>query len=160
MAVKRLARLQSIQQRKATARQWQQCGYGGVMSQSLANMLYDCFGNDNAAAANYFGVSTETVRRWLRTGNWPSMAARLLMVRHRGYMPTVGIWARYKILDCIGPDGKRGLHLVTPEGWTITAGALHSWFYAINDYNRLKAAEARRAGQPFTLLTFPGSRSA
>ena len=63
-------------------------------------------------AADYFGVTTQTVKNWLKKGNWPLSVIRLLLVMHRGYLPTSKPWRGFKV---------RGETLITPGGRVLSA---------------------------------------
>ena len=63
-------------------------------------------------AADYFGVTTQTVKNWLKKGNWPLSVIRLLLVMHRGYLPTSKPWRGFKV---------RGEALITPGGRELSA---------------------------------------
>ncbi|MFA0612586.1 DUF3653 domain-containing protein, partial [Vibrio sp. 10N.222.49.B4] len=49
---------------------------------------------------------------WISNGNWPLSVVRLLLVMHRGYLPTSKPWRGFKI---------RGDVLYTPGGRELTA---------------------------------------
>lgn len=68
--------------------------------------------NDHKEAAAYFGVTPQTVKNWSTKGNWPLSVIRLLLVMHRGYLPTSKAWRGFKI---------RGDRLFTPGGRELTA---------------------------------------
>ncbi len=68
--------------------------------------------DDHKEAAKYFGVTTQTVRNWNKKGNWPLSVIRLLLIMHRGYLPTTKVWRGFKI---------RGDKLFTPGGRELTA---------------------------------------
>ncbi|WP_299695796.1 DUF3653 domain-containing protein [uncultured Vibrio sp.] len=73
-------------------------------------LLWHFDGHDEAA--EYFGVTTQTVKNWVKKGNWPLSVVRLLLVMHRGYLPTSKPWRGFKI---------RGDVLYTPGGRELTA---------------------------------------
>jgi len=60
-------------------------------------------------AAEYFGVSPQTVKNWKIKRNWPLSVVRLLLIKHRGYMPTSKEWRDFKIVgdSIITPAGRR-----------------------------------------------------
>lgn len=62
--------------------------------------------------AEYFGVSVQTVRNWKTKRNWPLSVVRLLLVMHRGYLPTTKAWRDFKI---------KGDVIYTPGGRAISA---------------------------------------
>ncbi|WP_337969451.1 DUF3653 domain-containing protein [Vibrio pectenicida] len=63
-------------------------------------------------AADYFGVTPQTIKNWKKKGTWPLSVVRLLLVMHRGYLPTSKEWRGFKI---------RGDKLFTPGGRELTA---------------------------------------
>lgn len=63
-------------------------------------------------AANYFGVTPQTVKNWINKGNWPLSVVRLLLIMHRGYLPTSKPWRGFKIRNDV---------LCTPGGRELTA---------------------------------------
>ncbi|MDC5719440.1 DUF3653 domain-containing protein [Vibrio europaeus] len=68
--------------------------------------------DDHKQAAEYFGVTPQTVKNWLKKGNWPLSVVRLLLVMHRGYLPITKQWRGFKI---------RGDVLYTPGGRELSA---------------------------------------
>ncbi|MFW7525318.1 DUF3653 domain-containing protein [Vibrio ostreicida] len=63
-------------------------------------------------AAKYFGVTPQTVKNWKKKKTWPLSVIRLLLIMHRGYLPTSKEWRGFKI---------RGDKLFTPGGRELTA---------------------------------------
>ncbi|MCG9576411.1 DUF3653 domain-containing protein [Vibrio europaeus] len=68
--------------------------------------------DDHKQAAEYFGVTPQTVKNWLKKGNWPLSVVRLLLIMHRGYLPISPQWRGFKI---------RGDKLYTPAGRELSA---------------------------------------
>jgi|GEM_PF-1848884 len=68
--------------------------------------------DDHKEAAHYFGVTPQTVKNWQKTGKWPLSVVRLLLIMHRGYLPTSKPWRGFKV---------RGDKLITPGGRELTA---------------------------------------
>ncbi|WP_154124805.1 DUF3653 domain-containing protein [Grimontia hollisae] len=83
------------------------CGY--VRAQLNEIYLY-CFDSPKDAA-RYLGCSVSSIYRYLHEG-WPVAQARLMLLKHRGFMPTTKPWAGFKI------DGER---LITPTGREFSA---------------------------------------
>lgn len=73
-------------------------------------LLWHFDGRDEAAA--FFGVTPQTVKNWQTKGNWPLSVIRLLLVIHRGCLPTSKSWRGFKI---------RGDVLYTPGGRELSA---------------------------------------
>ena len=73
-------------------------------------LLWHFDGRDEAAA--FFGVTPQTVKNWQTKGNWPLSVIRLLLIMHRGYLPTSKSWRGFKI---------RGDVLYTPGGRELSA---------------------------------------
>ncbi len=71
-------------------------------------LLWHFDGHDEAA--EYFGVTPQTVKNWISKGNWPLSVVRLLLVMHRGYLPTSKPWRGFKI---------RGMCFTLPEGVSL-----------------------------------------
>lgn len=63
-------------------------------------------------AAAFFGVTVQTIKNWKRSGNYPLSVIRLLLIIHRGYLPTTKEWVGFKI---------RGDKLYTPAGRELSA---------------------------------------
>lgn len=63
-------------------------------------------------ASEYFGCTEQTLKRWMETKNWQVPVARLLLIKHRGFLPPTREWRGYKI---------RGDELITPYGKAIKA---------------------------------------
>lgn len=68
--------------------------------------------DDHKQAAEYFGVTPQTVQNWLKKRNWPLSVVRLLLIMHRGYLPISKEWREFKI---------RGDKLYTPAGRELSA---------------------------------------
>ncbi|MYM58516.1 S-adenosylhomocysteine hydrolase [Vibrio sp. OCN044] len=68
--------------------------------------------DDNKQAADFFGVTPQTVKNWQTKGTWPMSVVRLLLIMHRGYLPITKPWRGFKI---------RGEKLFTPGGRELTA---------------------------------------
>ena len=73
-------------------------------------LLWHFDGRDEAAT--FFGVTPQTVKNWQTKGNWPLSVIRLLLIMHRGYLPTSKSWRGFKI---------RGDVLYTPGGRELSA---------------------------------------
>ncbi len=84
------------------------CGY--LPSQLKELMMYHFDSYEECAA--YFGYTESSVRRWVTTNKWPIAVARLLLVKHRGFLPTTRHWREFRI------DGD---YLTTPYGKAIHA---------------------------------------
>ncbi|WP_281870232.1 DUF3653 domain-containing protein [Vibrio nigripulchritudo] len=52
------------------------------------------------------------MKRWIDTKRWPVPVARLLLIKHRGFLPPTREWRGYKI---------RGDEIITPYGKAIKA---------------------------------------
>ncbi|CCO48894.1 S-adenosylhomocysteine hydrolase [Vibrio nigripulchritudo SOn1] len=63
-------------------------------------------------AAQYFGVCEKTVKNWHRNRNYPMPVIRLIIVKHRGYLPPTEEWRGFRI---------RGDMLYTPSGRALSA---------------------------------------
>ncbi|EKO3452650.1 phage protein [Vibrio sp. LQ2] len=68
--------------------------------------------DDHKQAAEYFGVHPNTVKNWQLKGNWPLSVVRLLLIMHRGYLPTSKEWRGFRIRKDV---------LLTPAGREISA---------------------------------------
>lgn len=68
--------------------------------------------DDHKQAAEYFGVHPNTIKNWQKKGNWPLAVVRLLLIMHRGYLPTSKEWRGFKI---------RKDKMFTPAGREISA---------------------------------------
>lgn len=88
-----------------------QCGYLRSQLKELMMYHFDTY----AECAAYFGYSESSVRRWVNTNQWPIAVARLLLTKHRGFLPTTREWAEFRI------DGE---YLTTPYGKSIHAKEL------------------------------------
>lgn len=82
----------------------------GLYINQVSDLLLWHF-DDHKEAAVYFGVSPQTVKNWLKKGNWPLSVVRLLLIMHRGYLPVSKDWRGFKI---------RGDKLYTPAGREIS----------------------------------------
>lgn len=67
--------------------------------------------DSNQDAAKYFGVTSRTIDNWHKDLSYPLCAVRLLLVRHRGYLPPTKEWRGFKI---------RGDVLYTPSGRALS----------------------------------------
>lgn len=71
-------------------------------------MLFACFGEDYKAAADWFGVDTRTIYRWINGDTPPPlMAKKLLTIRHNNYLPDYYPFNEWKI---------KGTNVITPFG--------------------------------------------
>lgn len=87
-------------------------------------MYSACFGyweKSHKLAAEFFGVSEQTCKRWYTTNNPPLMAHRYLAVHHRGYLPLTNGWIHCRI------DNKGQLH--TPHGNCSAGDIAMLWRY-------------------------------
>lgn len=101
-----------------------QCGYLASQLKELMLFHFDSYGE----CADYFGYSETAVRNWCKTDKWPVAVARLLLTKHRGFMPTTREWRGFKI---------HGEYLTTPHGKTIHArdlALLHIDFRTQSNY--------------------------
>ncbi|WP_240205905.1 DUF3653 domain-containing protein [Vibrio sp. CyArs1] len=62
--------------------------------------------------AEYFGVHPNTIKNWQKNGNYPLSVVRLMLIKHRGYLPVSKPWREFKI---------RGDNLITPGGRELSA---------------------------------------
>lgn len=83
----------------------------GLYSNQIKDLFLWHF-DDHKEAAKYFGVSPQTVKNWHLKSNWPMAVVRLLLIIHRGYLPSHKAWRDFKI---------RGDCLYTPSGREISA---------------------------------------
>ncbi|MGD8172607.1 DUF3653 domain-containing protein [Vibrio sp. TRT 21S02] len=83
----------------------------GLYKNQIKDLLLWHF-DDHKEAAEYFGVHPNTVKNWLAKGTWPLSVVRLLLIIHRGYLPTSKAWRGFKI---------RGDKMFTPGGRELTA---------------------------------------
>lgn len=83
----------------------------GIYKNQISDLFIWHF-DDNKEAAAYFGVTPRTIDNWKARGNYPLAVIRLLLVIHRGYLPTSKEWSGFKI---------RGDRLYTPAGREISA---------------------------------------
>ncbi|WP_445766593.1 hypothetical protein [Rheinheimera sp.] len=91
---------------------------------SFLDMYISCFGywqKRHKLAAEFFGVSEQTCKRWCDTNNPPLMAQRYLAVHYRGYLPLIGGWSHFSI------DSKGVLH--TPHGSCSAGDIAMIWRY-------------------------------
>jgi hypothetical protein len=106
-------------------------------------MYYSCFGywqNGHKLAAEFFGVSEQTCKRWCATNSPPLMAHRYLAVHHRGYLPLTAGWLHCRI------DSKGQLH--TPHGNCSAGDIAMLWRYkwsAEQSSRQLKAVREKLA---------------
>lgn len=84
------------------------CGYLHNHLSDIALFNFDSF----EECADYLGCSPTTVKRWIDMRRWPVAAARLLLIKHRGFLPTTKEWRGFTI---------RGDTLITPHGKSIKA---------------------------------------
>lgn len=87
-------------------REMVKANYGGLLNDVTEMMLRDLFETYDEAA-QFFGVNPATLLRWRHSGHWPVMALRLLLIIHRGYLPTTGDWAGCKITKLRGTNPKK-----------------------------------------------------
>ncbi|MFM2481149.1 helix-turn-helix transcriptional regulator [Celerinatantimonas sp. YJH-8] len=87
-------------------REMVKANYGGLMQDVTERMLRDLFETMDEAA-QYFGVNPSTLHRWRKSGHWPTMPLRLMLIMHRGYLPTTGDWAGCKIRKLNGTNPKQ-----------------------------------------------------
>ncbi|EPU3406918.1 DUF3653 domain-containing protein [Vibrio vulnificus] len=83
----------------------------GLHINQVSDLLLWHFDSDKEAA-EYFGVSVQTVRNWKTKRNWPLSVVRLLLIKHRGYLPTSKAWRGFKV---------KGDEIYTPGGRAISA---------------------------------------
>lgn len=83
----------------------------GLYINQVSDLLLWHF-DDHKQAADYFGVTPQTIKNWITKGNWPLSVVRLLLVMHRGYLPISKQWRGFKI---------RGDVLHTPGGRELSA---------------------------------------
>lgn len=82
-----------------------------VLNRQLTDILLYEFDSMEEAAI-YLGCSVSSLYRFKSTNRWPVAQARLLIIRHRGFLPTTAPWSGFKI---------RGDTLITPSGREFTA---------------------------------------
>lgn len=78
----------------------------GVLNRQLSDILLYEFDSMEEAAI-YLGCSVPSLYRFKQKNKWPVAQARLLMIKHRGFLPTSSPWSGFKV---------RGDTLVTPSG--------------------------------------------
>ncbi|MCU8149835.1 hypothetical protein M2G93_17100 [Vibrio vulnificus] len=83
----------------------------GLHLNQVSDLFLWHFDSDKEAA-EYFGVSVQTVRNWRVKHNWPLSVVRLLLIKHRGYLPVSKVWREFKI---------KGDVIYTPGGRAISA---------------------------------------
>ncbi|EHR42667.1 hypothetical protein AJE_00720 [Alishewanella jeotgali KCTC 22429] len=90
----------------------------------FAEMYVACFGvwpKKHKLAAEFFGVSEQTAKRWYETNNPSLVAHRYLTVHYRGYLPLTGAWQFCRI-------DKDGI-LHTPHGVCSPGDITMLWRY-------------------------------
>lgn len=87
----------------------------GVLNRQLSEILLYEF-DSMQEAANYLGCSVASLYRFKKQNKWPVAQARLLMIKHRGFLPTSKPWSGFKV---------HGDTLVTPSGREFTAMELN-----------------------------------
>lgn len=80
--------------------------YGGLLKDVTEIMLRDLFDTYDEAA-EFFGVTRVTLSNWRRSGHWPVMPLRLLLIMHRGYLPSTNDWAGCHIEKIPNTDPKK-----------------------------------------------------
>ncbi|CAM3707968.1 hypothetical protein VA7868_02919 [Vibrio aerogenes CECT 7868] len=83
----------------------------GVFNRQLTDILLYEF-DSMEEAADYLGCSVSSLYRFKKTNHWPVAQARLLLIRHRGFLPTTSPWCGFKI---------KGENLITPSGREFSA---------------------------------------
>lgn len=83
----------------------------GILNRQLSEILLYEF-DSMEEAANYLGCSVPSLYRFKQKNKWPVAQARLLMIKHRGFLPTSSPWNGFKI---------RGDRLITPSGREFSA---------------------------------------
>ncbi|ENM5765063.1 MULTISPECIES: DUF3653 domain-containing protein [Vibrio] len=99
----------------------------GLHINQVSDLLLWHFDSD-AEAAEYFGVTTQTVKNWKKKRNWPLAVVRLLLIKHRGYLPVSKVWREFKI---------RGDILYTPEGRALSAYDLMELDIKVKDFSNV-----------------------
>jgi len=90
----------------------------------FSDLYIACFGiwpSKHKFAADFFGVSDQTARRWYETNNPPLVAHRYLAVHYRGYLPLHSGWRHFRI------DSEGKLH--TPHGICTPGDIAMLWRY-------------------------------
>jgi len=72
--------------------------------------------DDDKEAAEFFGVTVQTVKRWKKTRRYPMSVVRLLLIVHRGFLPNSRQWREFKV---------KGEYLITPGGRAVSVYDLH-----------------------------------
>lgn len=91
--------------------------YGGLLKDVTEMMLHDLF-DTYEEAAQFFGINSATLLRWRQTGHWPVMPLRLLLIMHRGYLPSTNDWAGCCIRKTPNTDPKKPpVHLLYIPGF-------------------------------------------
>ena len=83
----------------------------GLYINQISDLLLWHF-DDHKPAAEYCGVTTQTIKNWHKRGNWPLSVVRLLLIKHRGYLPISKEWREFKII---------GDSIITPSGRKVSA---------------------------------------
>ncbi|MGR5059907.1 DUF3653 domain-containing protein [Vibrio rotiferianus] len=106
----------------------------GMYSNQVSDLLLWHF-EDHKEAAEYFGVTPQTVKNWVKKGNWPLSVVRLLLIMHRGYLPITKPWRGFKI---------RGDRMFTPGGRELTAYDLMELDIRVSLKNHTNVIQFRR----------------
>ncbi|MGR5278811.1 DUF3653 domain-containing protein [Vibrio rotiferianus] len=106
----------------------------GMYSNQVSDLLLWHF-EDHKEAAEYFGVTPQTVKNWVKKGNWPLSVVRLLLIMHRGYLPITKAWRGFKI---------RGDRMFTPGGRELTAYDLMELDIRVSLKNHTNVIQFRR----------------
>ncbi|EJU9029127.1 S-adenosylhomocysteine hydrolase [Vibrio metoecus] len=99
----------------------------GLHINQVQDLLLWHFDSD-AEAAEYFGVTPQTVKNWKKKRNWPLAVVRLLLIKHRGYLPVSKAWREFKI---------RGDVLYTPGGRALNAYDLMGLDIKVDGYSNV-----------------------
>ncbi|ASA54413.1 DUF3653 domain-containing protein [Vibrio gazogenes] len=100
--------MKKLRQRIKLRDELYQCG---VLNRQLSEILISEF-DSMEEAADYLGCSVSSLYRFKQQNKWPVAQARLLLIRHRGYLPSSTPWYGFKI---------RGDKLLTPSGREFSA---------------------------------------
>lgn len=111
-----------------------ECGYLRSQLKELVWFNFDSL----AECADYLGCCESSVKRWINTNKWPVPIARLLLIKHRSFLPTSKEWRGFRISDN---------HLTTPYGKSIHVrdlALLHEDFRTKTNYpvNRFRQRTA------------------
>ncbi|WP_120511989.1 DUF3653 domain-containing protein [Photobacterium salinisoli] len=110
------------------------CGY--IQRQLNDIFLYEF--DSPQEAASYLGCSVSSIYRYMANHSWPVAQARLLLLKHRGFVPSSKPWQGFQI---------RGERLITPTGREFTARDLtipkivesnDNWRLIMKNQKRLK----------------------